>query len=408
MQPKKHYFAHIPTIAIFIVFAMSAPLGVLLFILKSIDKNAEKEETAAAQAQADYRSDPASPQSTPRQEQDSEAACGTDRPTAEQKSAQNWHKTIAVICTILGAVFLFTGAEELIDCLFDFPDFDDLLPALATTIGGAGALWTGLRMDRTRKLERLLDKIAGDRDNIPLDELFAAAGIDAAKGRTVVESAISHGYFGADAYIDNRTNTLVVRGAAPQPPRKPKPAPAPEPAPADQYTAILQQLRQVNDAIPDPVMTIKISRLEAVSARIFELAKQDPGKKAQLQKFMDYYLPTALKLLNTYASLPAQDVQGENIADAKKNIERSMDLLVTAFENQLDKLFQSGALDYHTSKEILKLLEDVSRKYGNTVVMVTHNDALQNMADRVVKLRDGKIRKNFVNETKIPAAELEW
>ena len=63
----------------------------------------------------------------------------------------------------------------------------------------------------------------------------------------------------------------------------------------------------------------------------------------------------------------------------------------------------TGALDYHTSKEILKLLEDVSRKYGNTVVMVTHNDALQNMADRVVKLRDGKI-----NETKIPAAELEW
>lgn len=177
MQPKKHYFAHIPTIAIFIVFAMSAPLGVLLFILKSIDRNAEKEEKAAAQAQADYRSDlgPASAQTAPRQEQDPEAACGTDRPTAEQKSAQNWHKTIAVICTILGAVFLFTGAEELIDCLFDFPDFDDLLPALATTIGGAGALWTGLRMDRTRKLERLLDKIAGDRDNIPLDELFAAA-----------------------------------------------------------------------------------------------------------------------------------------------------------------------------------------------------------------------------------------
>ena len=215
--------------------------------------------------------------------------------------------------------------------------------AIAQMLGGGAALLTGLRMDRTRKLERLLDKIAGDRDNIPLDELFAAAGIDAAKGRAAVESAISHGYFGADAYIDNRTATLVVRGAAPQPPKQPEPKPAP--APADQYAALLQQLRQANDAIPDPVMTAKISRLEAVSARIFELAKQDPGKKAQLQKFMDYYLPTALKLLNTYASLPAQDVQGENIADAKKNIERSMDLLVTAFENQLDKLFQSDALD---------------------------------------------------------------
>ena len=69
-----------------------------------------------------------------------------------------------------------------------------------------------------RKLERQLDKIVGTRDNIPLDELFAAAGIDADRGRAAVERAIDHGYFGADAYIDNRTGTLVVRGAAPQPP----------------------------------------------------------------------------------------------------------------------------------------------------------------------------------------------
>ena len=68
----------------------------------------------------------------------------------------------------------------------------------------------------------------------------------------------------------------------------------------------------------------------------------------------------------------------------------------------------TGALDYHTSKEILKLIEDVNRKYGNTVIMVTHNDAIKNMADRVVKLRDGQIRKNYVNETKISAGDLEW
>lgn len=68
----------------------------------------------------------------------------------------------------------------------------------------------------------------------------------------------------------------------------------------------------------------------------------------------------------------------------------------------------TGALDYNTSKEILKLIEEVNRKYGCTVIMVTHNDAIKNMADRVVKLRDGVIRKNCVNETKTPAAELEW
>ena len=64
----------------------------------------------------------------------------------------------------------------------------------------------------------------------------------------------------------------------------------------------------------------------------------------------------------------------------------------------------TGALDYHTSKEILKLIEDVNQKYGNTVIMVTHNDAIKNMADRVIRLRDGQIRKNYVNETKSPPA----
>jgi putative ABC transport system ATP-binding protein len=68
----------------------------------------------------------------------------------------------------------------------------------------------------------------------------------------------------------------------------------------------------------------------------------------------------------------------------------------------------TGALDYHTSKEILKLIEDVNKKYGNTVIMVTHNDAIQNMADRVIKLRDGQIRYNIVNNNKISAADLEW
>ena len=68
----------------------------------------------------------------------------------------------------------------------------------------------------------------------------------------------------------------------------------------------------------------------------------------------------------------------------------------------------TGALDYHTSKEILILIETVNQRYGNTIIMVTHNDAIKDMADRVVKLRDGMIRKNYRNEVKIPAINLEW
>ena len=348
MEPRrsKHFLAHIPTIALLVVFAMSAPLGVLFFILRAIDRDAEKKEQENAEYSSDFR-----PQDTGAGQpaRDTEPVYGHDVPTAEQQNAKKWHKTLTSLCTVFGGIFLvvgLAGLADIIDLWGYWFDWGEFLTALAQTIGGGAALAMGLRMKQARKLERQLDKIVGTRDNIPLDELFAAAGIDADRGRAAVERAIDHGYFGADAYIDNRTGTLVVRGAAPQP-KKPAPAPAPKPQPAaeDEYAALLRQLREVNDAIPDPVMSQKISRLEEVSGRIFALAQKDPDKKAQLQKFINYYLPTALKLLNTYASLSGQAVEGTNITEAKHSIERSMDLLVTAFENQLDKLFQSDALD---------------------------------------------------------------
>ena len=352
MEPRrsKHYLAHIPTIALFALFGLSPWLGILFFILRSIDRDAERKEQENADYSSDFRAQDTrtanfSAGSEP--SNNTEHIYGHDVPTEEQKKSKKWHKRLTTLCTVLGGLFLFSGVVTLLDAGGGLLPYD-IFTSIAQILGGGGALWIGLRMSRSRKLERLFDKIVGDRDSIPLDELFAAAGISSAKGRPILEDAIEHGYFGADAYIDNRTNTLVVRGAAPEPP-KAKPQPKTEPAaPEDTYTSLLRQLRQVNDAIPDPVMTAKISRLEELSARIFALAKQDPDKKAQLQKFMDYYLPTSLKLLNTYAQLSSQDVQGANITEAKQSIERSMDMLIKAFENQLDKLFQADALDVTT------------------------------------------------------------
>ncbi|MCR5601589.1 MAG: ABC transporter ATP-binding protein [Ruminococcus sp.] len=68
----------------------------------------------------------------------------------------------------------------------------------------------------------------------------------------------------------------------------------------------------------------------------------------------------------------------------------------------------TGALDYKTSKEILQLIEEVNKKYGNTIIMVTHNEAIKQMADHVIKLRDGKIRHDIINKEKLTAAEIEW
>ena len=153
MEPRKHYFAKIPTIAIFIVMAMSGPLGVLLFILKGIDNKMLKEEQEAARARGDYRADLG-----PEPDRKSEPVYGHDVPTEAQKSAKQWHKNIATLCTIMGAVFLLAGVTDAVDVISVWkfwPDPGELFSNIAMAIGGGGALLTGLRMKSTRKLERL-------------------------------------------------------------------------------------------------------------------------------------------------------------------------------------------------------------------------------------------------------------
>ncbi len=350
----KHYFARIPTIFLLVLLGTIPWLAVLLFILRAIDKDAEKREQRTFEANRRYAAD-FRPEDTRRAAQPGPGAPydysaryqAHDLPTAEQQKAKKRRQSLINWCTVLGGLFLFAGVTSLPDSVY-YGLWNDLFSNLFMVVGGGGALVLGLILRRVSRLERQLDKVVGDRDNIPLDELFAAAGIPEKEGRKVLESAIDHGYFGADAYIDNRTDFLVVRGDAPTPaPPAQESAPQPDPDPAgeSQYQRLLRQLHEAGAALADPVLRDKAARLETVSARIFALAEADPGKDDQLRKFVNYYLPTALKLLHTYAQLDGQGVDGENITKTKQSIERSLDLLVTAFENQLDKLFQSDALD---------------------------------------------------------------
>ncbi|OUN40712.1 5-bromo-4-chloroindolyl phosphate hydrolysis protein [Faecalibacterium sp. An77] len=349
MQPqRRHYFAHIPTIALLILLGLAPWLSVILFIVRAIDRDSEKKELRAARERQEYAAD-FRPQDTRQANSQNEPynysahyTANHDHPTLEQQRSKRHQQKITQLCTIAGAILLVTGVVGMGDWIGS-SNWNALFTFLCMIVGGGGALAFSLMLKRVSKLERQLDKVVGDQDNIPLQELFAAAGIPADKGRKILESAIDHGYFGPDAYIDNRTDFLVVRGAAPIP--APPPAPEPDPTDETQYEKLLRQLHQAGSALSDPVMQEKAARLEQISARIFALAEKDASKQEQLRKFISYYLPTSLKLLNTYAQLDSQGVAGENITRTKQSIQRSLDLLVTAFENQLDKLFQSDALD---------------------------------------------------------------
>ena len=208
-----------------------------------------------------------------------------------------------------------------------------------------------------------------------IEDIAAAIPCGYDKCRKHLENCIDAGVFGPDAYLDMKRRCLVVKGKAPETTAPKAPAKtqgaqaqtAKETAQTkDRYQKILDELRRVNDAIPDEEMSDKISRLEAVSAKIFEQAKTDPDKLPRMRKFMDYYLPTSLKLLQTYAELDSQGVEGENITESKRRIEQTMDTLVHAFETQLDQLFAADAMDISADIDVMQNMLRADGLTGDT------------------------------------------
>ncbi|MCI8920852.1 MAG: hypothetical protein HFE88_03105 [Acutalibacter sp.] len=113
----------------------------------------------------------------------------------------------------------------------------------------------------------------------------------------------------------------------------------------DEGNGYLRKLRAANDAIPDEALSEDIDRMERASADIFAYIADHPGKAPQIRKFMNYYLPTTLKLLGSYERLSRQSVKGENITSTMFNIAGMMHTVADAFEKQLDSLFTDEAMD---------------------------------------------------------------
>lgn len=279
---------------------------------------------------------------------------------------------LATGLTVAGVLLLLCALAALPSAIYWLPEalteggsywtwlVEDSMPMLMSLTGGIGCLFGGWHIRTSRRMRRKIDKIVGDAKYMYIQDIADALPCSYDKCCKHLENCIDEGLFGPDAYLDMRCKCLVVSQRPPEP--TPAPAPKPEKQPEkqtdmperDQYKKILDELRRVNDAIPDEEMSDKISRLEAVSAKIFEQARTDPDKLPQMRKFMDYYLPTSLKLLNTYAELDNQGVEGENISESKRRIELTMDTLVKAFENQLDRLFASDALDVSTDIDVMQ------------------------------------------------------
>lgn len=280
------------------------------------------------------------------------ASSKKSQPSRQKKnrSSKNSAGSAPLLMVIGGLCLFFYGIGAAADPLHMMSyglfslrsDLWPLISGIVSILGGLGMFGLAGYTRRLRYLRRSLKNAVGKRDNVTLTEICRVLSCREATARRVAESAVDAGDLGGDAFFDHSSDTLVIRGQAP------RPAPA-EPAAAQkaksQYEAFLEQLRLVNDAIPGEEMSEKISRLEDISAKIFDLVEKDPAKVPQLRKFLNYYLPTSLKLLHTYAELDAQGIDGSNITQSKREIENTMDTLCNAFASQLDKLFSSDAMD---------------------------------------------------------------
>lgn len=116
----------------------------------------------------------------------------------------------------------------------------------------------------------------------------------------------------------------------------------------------IAEMKRLDENIEDSAISAQIVRLQELSGRIFAQVEQNPEKLPQIRKFMNYYLPTTLKILNAYDRMGGQGVEGENISSTMKKVEDMMDTIIRAFEKQLDNLFGAEAMDISTDMVVLE------------------------------------------------------
>ena len=215
-----------------------------------------------------------------------------------------------------------------------------------------------------RKMRRYAKYLAcaGTRDTIPLAHLMKAAEVGEAKAERDLEAMVEKGMWGPDAYLDRGNDMLFRTQAAANAYFSAKRAgeqrQAAETAAqnADGYEGMLLAIRRANDRIDDEVLSAKIDRLETVTSQIFKVIQEQPAKKNQASTFLNYYLPTTQKLLDSYADFEEAGVSGQNLDQAKSRIADTMDNIIAGFEHQLDALYQDAAMDIDSDIRVMETM----------------------------------------------------
>jgi len=309
------------------------------------------------------------------------------------------NKTTAGIAKIVGGSLL-SGVMVLtliVSMILSFVETQVIPTVLSLTglAGGVGLITSGVRNLNWVSRFKAYRKMLGNKTHITLEKLARGVGKNVKFVRKELEKMIVEGLF-LEGHMDQEKTLLITsdetyryfeqsRLQLEERQRQEKEAMAQRAAAApsaqvqevlDRGDAFIAQIRKCNDDIPGEEISEKISRMELIVHRIFDRAETNPEVIPDLKKLMDYYLPMTVKLLNAYAEMDAQPVQGQTIANSKREIEATLDTLNLAFEKLLDELFADTALDVSSDISVLQTLlaqegltEDGITKQKNNITL---------------------------------------
>ena len=281
-------------------------------------------------------------------------------PKTSDKTARVLTIVGGILAACFGVALIPQIAEIISDGWYSYM-LKDILSTGGFLAGGLVMFAAGRRMKRrSARIARYL-AVMGERSYIGINELCAVSGKRRKTVERDLEFMVEKGMLSAGAYFDSGRG-MFFRSAeafAEYSEEKSRRENVTPKEANEGYAGALRAIRAANDRIADPVLSEKIDHLELVAGKILREVEEHPEKQRQAATFLNYYLPTTLKLLDSYAKFEEAGIEGENLSRAQERIEETMDALIKGFDKQLDDLYRSEAMDIDSD---IRVMENMLRR----------------------------------------------
>ena len=305
-------------------------------------------------------------------------------PNARQTASQSWTRegerfkplrradAGANVKTVFGWILVGFGLLGAFGAIGSYESLWTVLSMLAISLGGGALVGSAIGGKKKEAKFRRCFAVTGDKGVVDIRKLAKTLGMNLTETDKMITEMVDRGYYGERAYVDHGRRLLVIdvedmreiyRQEDEEKAQEKKTKAADPMANMTEYERYVELIHQADVDIADEVMSEKIRKMQAITSAIFREVEAHPEKRSEIDRFMNYYLPTTLKLLNSYARIEAQGVSGENMAKAKADIESVADTLVAGYKTQLDKLYRAEAIDIAGD---VSVIESMLRRDGLT------------------------------------------